>query len=597
MVLEVLALLPQISSPTTPDPDPAVARAPRLAIYRVQATTTREGTDGTIPLAVSLRVDDPPRPRMVLQIPRWTPGSYRLRDFPERLTVIGARDRKGTELAVERLGPCTWQIRTAAATAVVVDYAVALRPSDRFMMPSPDRRCLTYEGPAVYLYVRGRLRMPARVEFELPDGWSVATGLMPLPDGSFFAEDYDFLADCPVKLGRMRRFEFTSHATSFDVVVDGPEDLEFDERAWLDGIRRIADVEGAIFGGFPVARYTFLYTVSPLGGGGGLEHLTSSAIGLSARSLQTDPRAGMSVTAHELFHLWNVKRIRPFALGPFDYQRPNRTTMLWLMEGVTSYYADLILVRAGLQPADRLWSVLAGHISRLESAPARREVSSAEASWTVWDARPAGQRLNYYNSGEVLGFLLDVETRARTANRRSLDDLMRVLLAFCRDQGRGFHDHELVMLAGMVAGADLREWFDRYVYGTVSPPYADLLERAGLRYTERVDRRKRLHGVIRSGRRPYFVDSDARGVSLPARSGVVVAANGTPVEDPHDLEKVVERLEPGAPVRLTLRTPSGRRIVVRSAVRSSRRVSARIEPDPAASDTARAIREGIAIGK
>ena len=415
--------------------------------------------------------------------------------------------------------------------------------------------------------------------------------------GLFFAQSYDFLADCPTKLGRFQKFGFESHGVPIDVVVDGPGDVEFDHEAWLANIKKITDTQGEIFGGFPFDRYTFLYTASPNGGGGGLEHLTSTAIGLSVEGLQDSPRAGVGVTAHEFFHLWNVKRIRPRALGPFDYTRPVRTTALWLMEGVTSYYTDVTLARCGLRSEEDFWSGMARHIGRLESSSGRGHVSSADASYLTWDSLPGGRRISYYNSGLVMGLLLDLEIRAQSRNRRSLDDFMRSLYRLCQDRGAGFDDADLVTVANDVSGGDFAEWFDRYVYGTMVPPYREILAHAGLLYVE-----ERAEGVTLRGLRgmgddsiPFYSDPESSRSGLLRRSGRVVKVGEAEVADLDAVEAMVDAADLG-PLELEIETFQGSTRTIEATVEATVEVDVTLEMDPEAGSVAQAIREGIVTG-
>lgn len=579
-----------------PAPQKDIAPGPLSAHYTVSAVDA-VGDGDTIPIRVEIRVEHPPRPRIVFQIPVWTPGSYRLRDFPERIHEVRAVSASGSELPVDRLHRNTWQVVHGGQSTVRLSYRVDLTPSDRFMMREDDRRCLTYEGPGVYMYVRGHKDRPCHVRFDLPKGWSVASGLVDRGGGLYFAQDYDFLADCPVKMGEFFRYGFESHGVPIDVVVDASEDLEFEHEEWIANIQKITDVQGEIFGGFPFDRYTFLYTVSRGGGGGGLEHLTSTAIGLSARSLEKSAETGMGVTAHEFFHLWNVKRIRPRALGPFDYTRPVRTTALWLMEGVTSYYTDVTLARAGLETPEEFWEAMARQIGRLESSAGRDNVSSAQASLRTWDSTPPGDEISYYNSGLVLGLLLDLEIRAQTRNRRSLDDFMRALYALCRDRGAGFDDAELVTLVDAVTGGDYGEWFDRHVYGTQVPPYSEILAHAGMRYVEERTEGRVMRGLrgIGNDDMPFYADPTARGAAQLRRSGRITAVGDVEVETLSEVKALVKEVEPGV-VELAITTPGGASRTVKVRVEVTADVEVVLEEDEQAGSLAHAIREGIVTG-
>ncbi|MHC5063520.1 MAG: M61 family metallopeptidase [Planctomycetota bacterium] len=571
-----------------------IDRGSTRAEYRIMAQDAK-GDGERIPLQVEMTIHHPPRPFCVAQIPVWTPGSYRLRDFPEQVKVLSAKDAEGSELEVIQLRRDSWQVATGDSAAVTISYRVDLKPRDRFMMVSPERRCLTFEGPKVYMYLRDHTDIPCQVRFELPQGWSAASGLVDQGDGLYFAQDYDFLADCPVKIGEFQRFSFESHGKPIDVVVDALEDLDFDSKAWLANIKKIVDCQGDIFGGFAFDRYTFLYTASPRGGGGGLEHLTSTAIGVRAPQLIESPLTGMGITAHEFFHNWNVKRLRPAALGPFDYSRPNRSTGLWVAEGITSYYTDVTLARVGMRSEAQFWSSMQGQINNLENNPAREHVSSAMASYGVWEAKPRDRNLSYYNSGQVIGLLLDIEIRAGSENRSSLDDYMRILFDLCQTRNRGFEDHELVSVASSLCRRDMQAWFDRHVFGTVVPPYAEILSKAGMKFTETKDRRKVIRGIGRRGAKGqlYYQDPNARGPQFLVTDGVVTQVAGRPVKDMVDLGEQIARYEEGQSVELTLEHAAQGEFTLSVAISTVPTAKIELKQDSRADKLARSIRDGI----
>lgn len=580
-----------------PSVRPQVATGQTEVHYTVRAHDAM-GSDKRIPVSVSMRIVNPPR-RAVLELPVWTPGSYRLRDFPDRVSNVLATDAHSDRepLAVERLHRHRWQVKPRS-NELTLSYSIELRENDRFMLRGKRRRCITYEGPAMYMYLRDHKDAPCYVEFDIPDDWDVGCGLDPLGGRRYFAADYDFLADCPVKLGTFQRFTFESHGKPIDVVVDGPGDLEFDSETWVANIKKITDCQGAIFGGFPFDKYTFLYTASPVGGGGGLEHLTSTAIGLRASQLRTSPETGMGVTAHEFIHLWNVKRMRPRELGPFDYTRPNRTTALWIMEGFTSYYAQVTLARCGLISEDAFWNSMRRQIASFENNPAREHVSSADASHTVWESKPSDRNVNYYNSGLVLGLLLDIEIRAASNNTRSLDELMRLAFRYCELTGRGFEEREFVELTSTTAGADLGEFFDRYATGTCSPDYESVLAKAGVEATVTTSRSKSLRGA-RPGPRSdgvLFVDPDARDQRAVLRnSGTVRKLDGAPVETLEDIEAAIQALDDGTEVRIVIEGTYGERTLPAEVV-TAPKFRIRLSLDDRVDPAALAIREGIITG-
>lgn len=298
----------------------------------------------------------------------------------------------------------------------------------------------------------------------------------------FAAADYDELIDCPIMCGDLERFDFRVRRKRYEVAIwgkDGTDRQEFAER-----LGRICEHFDAMFGGVPFDRYVFLLQVGGFGGGG-LEHRNSTSISVGNLSGSRPDRKSMadSVLAHEFFHLWNVKRLRPVALGPFDYTGPNRTTALWFAEGVTSYYGNKALAQTGLVDPEVWWSGLATAFSRLRSDAARKRMSIADVSWTVWDGPYMARRgvVSYYLKGECLGFLLDVLIRDGSDNRHSLDELMRRLYARCERGGAGFAEDDVRELASELAGRRLDDFFDAYVYGTEDLPIEEVLPKAGMK--------------------------------------------------------------------------------------------------------------------
>jgi predicted metalloprotease with PDZ domain len=240
-------------------------------------------------------------------------------------------------------------------------------------------------------------------------------------------------------------------------------------------VQRICEYQIDLMGDLPFTKYVFLYHFNLGFGSGGLEHLNSTTISLSAPMLKDSVTTGASVTAHEFFHLWNVKRIRPKALGPFDYSQPVRTKALWFGEGVTSYYADLTQVRTGLITPQLFLYLQARQIRILQTNPDRLQTSVEKASWEIWERGYGSAGVNYYNKGQLLGLLLDLRLRRETGNKKSLDDLFRYLNENYAKQGKGFKEDELPEIAGNIAGQDVSDFFAKYVAGVDELPYQEYL--------------------------------------------------------------------------------------------------------------------------
>lgn len=502
-------------------------------------------TEQEFTLDVALRVEAPIGESTTFECPVWTPGSYRLRDFPERITSLSAHVNN-REVPITKISAAAWEVAHGAAEAVVLRYRVTMRKGDRFLHASPQRRCITYEGPAVYLYVRRLLTAPCSVHFQLPEGWSQASGLVQASDGSFTAKNYDVLADCLVKIGKFQTFEYESLGAKFHVILDDEHDLDIESKPWLDGLRAITEEGAAIFGGkYPYSDYWFLFTVGALGDGGGLEHLNSTGIGLGRKAFQNNPTSSFSICAHEFFHCWNVKRLRPSELGPFHYDRPNRTTGLWLSEGVTSYYEEVLRVRGGLMTAPQFWQSAGRTISSFEAMPARHYTSSAQASFGVWDRMPADRRLDYYTSGQVLGLLLDLQIRAASGGNRGLDDAMAAMLQQCEATGRGLSETEIETACSTAAGTDLGSFFARCVRGTMVPDYVTIFAAAGIDSLIEDHPDTVLRGLDRSRKdAPTFTDlrgMEVSGGGDPAPlSGRLRAIDGKPIANSTDADVAVK---------------------------------------------------------
>jgi predicted metalloprotease with PDZ domain len=425
---------------------------------------------------------------LALQLPNWSPGSYRITNGWRNVAGLTATDAAGRAVTVTKPDSLTWVVHGGSARTIVVRYAVGVggSPNNRSYL---GREAGLVDGPATYLYLVGRQQLPAQVRFTLPAGWRIGTGLQSTPDSTvYFAPSYDVLIDAPALVGRIQRWVFTADGTPHQIVVanDG-RPVPFDTVAFVDMVRRITETAIAVFGQAPYQDYTYIFVV---GNGGGLEHLNSTTIGLNADSLAVDVRKAASVTSHEYFHTWNVKRIRPAVLGPFDYTRPQRSLDLWLSEGNTSYFSGLIQLRAGLITRDGYRGIVQNAISAHHANPARLLVSPERASWTTWDGPEAndGYSISYYNQGQLLGLLLNIAIRDSTENRRSWEDVFRYLFAHYAGE-RGFASEDLIHATNTVSGRDFQDFFRRYVSGTDEIPWNDYLERVGwhVEFTDSVE--------------------------------------------------------------------------------------------------------------
>lgn len=436
---------------------------------------------------------------LTVAIPRWAPGAYRLAEFGRYPRELRAETDAGRPARVEPLPEGRWRVTPAGAWQTLrVTYRVTF-PSAAAAASPNNRNFLTargglFDGPLTYARVEGTEALPAHVRFLLPEAWRTATGLAPTADPRVFvARSYDLLVDSPVLAGppeALRTWRFEEAGVPHTVAYWAqPGAAAFDTARFVATAAAVVRAARGIMGELPYRDYTFLFVD---GAGGGLEHLNSTTIGARAAALARDPAAAASVTAHEFWHLWNVKRLRPRALGPFAYQRVVRSASLWWSEGVTDFFADEILRRAGLVDSAGAVRELEASLQSYLDNPAAGRVSPERSSLTAWDppAVNGGYSISYYLQGKLLGDLLDLRLRDATGARRGLDDVMRRL--YDRFAGpRGFEpgDVEAAVLAecrgGAAGGGDACGWvaplFARSVRGAERPDWAGTLALAGWR--------------------------------------------------------------------------------------------------------------------
>src|SRR6185503_15434199 len=342
--------------------------------------------------------------------------------------------------------------------------------------------------PGLYLYPAGFIKHAVTVTIEPYSKWTtVATGLDTIKGKryTFFSPDYDVLFDSPVLMGNLESFpSFSIKNTPHYFVAYKP--AGFDRSLFMNDLKKIITVASDIIGEIPYRHYHFLGT-GP--GGGGIEHLNSASVAFSGGELN-DPKNKIrtyNFLAHEYFHHYNVKRIRPIELGPFDYENGSRTKMLWLSEGITVYYEYIILKRAGFTNRDELLNTFQTSIKEYESKPGRHFQTPAEASYTTWEDGPFGRTgdevnktISPYDKGPLLGLLLDFKIRHETKNKKSLDDVMRLLYyIYYKQKGRGFTENEFRQECERIAGVSLADFFD-YIYTLKQVDYPTHLGYAGL---------------------------------------------------------------------------------------------------------------------
>lgn len=423
-----------------------------------------------------------------LKMPVWTPGSYLVREFARNIETIHA-SAKGKTLSIQKTRKNTWHINTTGLPTVTVNYRVyAFEVSVRTSFIDVDHAFLS--SADIFIYPAAMFHQPSTIHIIPYKKWDkVSTSLATVNNDIFTltAPNYDILYDSPIEVGNQDVFSFTTGGVNYDIAMCG--EGTYDKERLKKDMAEIVDEQTAIFGENPNKRYVFIVH-NYLKGGGGLEHLSSTVLGASRGGYTDEKNKGyygfLSLVAHEHFHLWNVKRLRPIALGPFDYDNENYTTSLWIAEGLTSYYQDIILRRAQLFPPENYLDVLADNISALENQPGVNVQSVADASYDAWIKayRPNENSINsttsYYSKGSLIGLLLDLEIINNTNGTKSLDDVMKYMYdQYYKIKKRGYTDTEFKLGLEKFAGKKLDDFYKKYITGLTPIDFNKYLEYAG----------------------------------------------------------------------------------------------------------------------
>lgn len=421
-----------------------------------------------------------------LQLPVWN-ALYQVRDFSQNMNWIKAANSTGDTLTVLELNKSRWKITGASKGARVQYEMFSNNPGPFGAGFNPQHAFFNFAE--ILCYIEGERAAPVSVEFrDIPAGWKIATSLRQYGN-AYSAPNYDQLVDSPVEISNFGERDFAAAGGNYRVVVDDRSAAAILDKI-VPAIKKIVSTETEWMNDRPFETYTFIYHFPESAGGGGMEHAYGTAITLRASYVNEDFDRFEGITAHEFFHLWNVKRIRPQSLEPIDYTKENYTPSLWFSEGVDSTVAGYIELRAGLLDERGYLKHLSEELTELEARPARLSQSAEQSSIDAWLEKypyynsPA-RSISYYNKGELLGVLLDLKMREATNDRVSLRDLFQWLNVNYAKKGKFFHDSEGIREAvETLCHADFGDFFQKYVSGVDEIPWDSFFHHVGLRVSQ-----------------------------------------------------------------------------------------------------------------
>jgi predicted metalloprotease with PDZ domain len=439
---------------------------------------------------VQLTTSNWPKDTLDFKLPKWMPGYYQLLKYAADVENITALSAAGKSIVLNKVNENTWRITGIKNKAFSIRYNISTKK--QFVANSYVDSAHAYIAPCnTFLYAEGYLNTPVTVQVNLPAQWKdIATGLTVSKNKSnfFSAANFDELYDCPLLAGNLQAFP-SFYVKGIEHRFIGYKMGQFNGQQLMDNLQKIVQAAVNIIGHIPYKQYTFI-GIGP--GRGGIEHLNNTTVSFEGTGLDKPEAMNRTLNflAHEYFHHYNVKRIRPFELGPFDYDKENRTNLLWVSEGLSVYYEYLIVKRAGLSDAATLLHNFESNINAVENNPGKMHQSLTQASYYTWRDGPfgtggnePGKSISYYDKGPVVGLLLDFYIRHATQNKQSLDDVMRLLYyQYYKQLHRGFTEAEFQQACETVAGKTLSELFE-FIYSTAALDYTKYLSYAGLSIT------------------------------------------------------------------------------------------------------------------
>lgn len=445
---------------------------------------------------VEMVVSDLKTEELVVKMPVWAPGSYLVREFSKNLDQVKAFNETGAELHIEKTAKNAWKIKRGKSNKITIRYdvyAFELSVRTSFL----DNTHGFVSGTGVFMYLDGGQDKSGTLTINPHRTFSKVTTALPMQaerlagDGlasNFTFENYDQLVDCPIEIGNQEVFSFDAAGVKHTVAMYGVGNYNIDQLK-ID-MAKIVESATSVFGQNPNKDYTFIIH-NVVDGQGGLEHTNSTTLSVNRWTYDGAEYLGfLSLVAHEYFHLWNVKRIRPIELGPFNYDEENYTSLLWVMEGFTSYYDELLLLRAGYYDQEKYLKKLMSTLNYVEGSTGARVQPVAHSSYDAWikayrpNENSANTTVSYYSKGSIIASMIDAMIINKTKGKKCLDHFLQVLYEeYYVKRGRGFTEEEFKESLEKIVGKKLDDFFAKYIHGTEIPPYNEIFAPIGMNVT------------------------------------------------------------------------------------------------------------------
>ncbi|MBL4652835.1 MAG: M61 family metallopeptidase [Flavobacteriales bacterium] len=509
---------------------------------------------------VDIKIDELKDDSIDVKMPVWAPGSYLVREFSKNVENFNT-DKGNFKL----INKNTWRVYSKGSSTITISYDVyAFEMSVRTSFLDASHSYVN--GTSLFMYLDGKKNLSSTLEITLPVDWKKITTSLERTSGKTFTykvPNYDILVDSPIEMGNHQEFEFEASGVKHNVALYG--EGNFNIELLKTDMAKIIEACTDVFGQNPNKEYTFIIH-NLTHGSGGLEHLSSTTLQVNRWGYESGRKYErfLSLVAHEYFHLWNVKRIRPIALGPFDYDSENYTNLLWLCEGFTSYYDELLLKRAGYYDADKYLSKLASTISRVENQPGNKVQPVTEASFHAWikayrsNENSRNTTISYYPKGALLANALDLIILENTNAEKNLDDVLKLLWdEYYKKQNRGFTDLEFQTAVEQVAGKKLGDFFQNTVAGIKTIDYTTYFGYAGCEITNTKEGSGNVRlGVNTSDKNGRLIVTSVVRETAAYKYGLnvndeIIAINGYRTVD-NELSTLIDNYKAGDKINITI---------------------------------------------